>query len=177
MHRLAARHAQRPASVYHLHAIHRFSHVQATRLFQRPQIPPPDEPVLSRAYPHDPALTFVPDERADRTLARGVPRVVAPEDERFGVRSAEVEQSDLLFVSSLISSQIDKQISTSTCPTTSHRRAQQGRTVKRYCGVTCGLSATVRTICACWNVCKASPLYVSQTLLCVRCPTSSSKSA
>ena len=106
MHRLAARHAQSPASMYHLHAIHRFSHVQATRLFQRPQVPPPDEPVLARAYPDDPSLTFVPDERADRTLARGVARVVAPEDERFGVRSAEIKQSDLLFVSSLVSSQI-----------------------------------------------------------------------
>lgn len=91
MHRLATRHAQRPASMYHLHAIHRFSHVQATRLFQRPQIPPPDEPVLSGAYPYDPSLTFVPDERADRTLARGVARVVTPENKRFGVRSAEVE--------------------------------------------------------------------------------------
>jgi hypothetical protein len=100
MHRLATRDRQRPATMHHLHGIHRLAHIKATRLLQRAQIPPPDEPILGRADPDDAALSFVPDEGADRPAARVAVGVVA-QDEGLGVGSAEVEESDFLFVPAL----------------------------------------------------------------------------
>ena len=145
VHRLAARHAQRPTTVYHLHAIHRFPHVQTARLLQRPQVPPSDKPVLARAYPDDPALTFVPDERADRTLARRLPSIIPTEDKRLGIRPSEIEKSNLFLMTALRDGKRVVSVSSSA----RGESRLKGRTVKRYCGVTCGLSATVRTMCAC----------------------------
>lgn len=93
--------------MHHLHGIYRFTHIKATRLLQRPQIPPPNETIFRRADPDDATLSFVPDEGTDGAPARVAVGVVA-EYEGLCVWSTEVEEPDFLFVSALHK---DKQLS------------------------------------------------------------------
>lgn len=86
--------------MHHLHRIHRFTHIKATRLLQRPEIPPPNETIFRCADADDATLSFVPDEGTDGASARVAVGVIT-EYEGLCVWSAEVEESDFLLVSTL----------------------------------------------------------------------------
>lgn len=101
MHRIPTRNTQSPTPMNHLHTIHPLPHIQTRRLLQRPQIPPPHDPIFSSRDADDPVLTLVPDEGTDVAFGGGIVGVGAAEDEGLGVGTAEVEEPDFLLVAAL----------------------------------------------------------------------------
>ena len=100
MHLLARRHAQRATAMSQLHGRDSLAQVESRGLRQGPQVPPPHKAVLTGRHANSAAVELVPDKTADNPIARKAFGVLA-KDKRFGVRTTEVKEANLLLVAPL----------------------------------------------------------------------------